>query len=69
MIKDTAVGPVRIINVIETVINMVVPFIAALLNAWLVDSIPLHFESHFAINNLQIIALLVITIGVKGPNE
>ena len=30
---DTAVGPVRIINVTETVINMAVPFMAALLRA------------------------------------
>ena len=37
----TAVGAVRIKNVTETVTTMVVPLVADLLRAWLVDSVEL----------------------------
>ena len=64
-----AVGVVRTKNITETETTMAVPLVAALLKAWLVDSVEcdwLLVELHLARMNLKLIAKLVRNINVKG---
>ena len=64
---ETAVGAVRTMNVMETVITIAVPLVADLLRAWFVDSVELIL--HFALINLNALPELVINIKAKGKNE
>ena len=50
--RRTALGPVKMIKVKETTINIEVPFLTDLINAQFVGSQLFHVLFHFAIKNL-----------------
>ena len=67
---STPTGAVRRRNVTETVTTIAVPLVAALLRAWLVDSVELFAGLlHLALVNFNTMAKLVMNISTKGPNE
>ena len=67
-----AVGTVSRRNTTEMETTMAVPLVAALLKAWLVDSVILFsvfLDLHLAFKNFTTMAILVRDIRMKGLNE